>query len=181
MNVAGAQLHGFFKKIINGAHHRRAAGKIPQIVDVFFGASLRLCRLAIRRRVGRTQPAVERRGNVLERRDIHRHGAAEHQFDRLARRQIARIAERQPRRAIRRLIGKYRHFPKEPLRKQRAQRFGFDQLRQRQARQSRKSRKFIGEIMRRNIKRLPQLAQRCVRSLIHTSGSRGLPGEVFAK
>ena len=36
VNVAGAQLDGFFEQIVDGAHHRRAAGEIAQALDVVF-------------------------------------------------------------------------------------------------------------------------------------------------
>ena len=34
MDVAGAQFHRFFKQIVDGPHHRRAAGKVSQGLDV---------------------------------------------------------------------------------------------------------------------------------------------------
>ena len=41
MDVAGAQLHGLFEQVVDGAHDRRAAGEIAQTFDVVVGAGAR--------------------------------------------------------------------------------------------------------------------------------------------
>ena len=54
MDVAGAQFDGFLEQIVDGAHHRRAAGKIAQALDV----------VVARRRAG-ALVASQSRGVVL--------------------------------------------------------------------------------------------------------------------
>ena len=94
MNVAGVQFHGLVDQFVDGAHHRRAAGQIAQIVEiVLLGRADGLGRGGVVR-------LAERGGDVLERGDDDFDRRAEHEFRRLARLSIHRVAHRQDRPAV---------------------------------------------------------------------------------
>ncbi len=110
MNVARAELYGFFQQIVDRANHGRAAGKVPQTFDIVF---TRLKQFAAAPRLGRVvaQSTIENNGKIFDRCHFDRDIAPEHDFGCAPCRRIGRIRDRQYRASVGGLIGKHHHFP----------------------------------------------------------------------
>ena len=107
MDIAGAQFDGFFEQIVDGAHNRRAAGKIAQAFDVVVadGAAR-----ALRRRqapgIVLAEALLQRGFDVLKRTDLEHDIVAEHDLGRSNRGRVARIGDGDDVSAIGRAIRK---------------------------------------------------------------------------
>src|SRR5260370_27824271 len=79
MNITPAQSDCFFKEIIDGADHRRTAGKIPQTLDVVF-ARLERFKAALNLDIPAAQTLIERNCDIFKRRHLNRDIRPEHDF-----------------------------------------------------------------------------------------------------
>src|SRR5258708_5749000 len=79
MNITRAQFDCFFKEIIDGADHRRTAGKIPQTLDVVF-ARLERFKAALNLDIPAAQTLIERNCDIFKRRHLNRDIGPEHDF-----------------------------------------------------------------------------------------------------
>ena len=145
MNVAGAQLDGFFQQIVDGANHRRAARKVAQALDVVFA----------RNETGPPHPrlgivfakaAIEHDLEIFDRSNRDRDVPAEHDFGGALRRPVGRIGNRQSRISVGGLIGEDRHLPQKPLRERLVERRRRQQLLKRHALEAGKAGRFVGKI-----------------------------------
>ena len=115
MNIAGAQFHGFLEQVVDGAHHRRAAGKIAKTFDVVV-ADGRLCAFVAGKRGGvALAEAFRQRGfDVIKRTNLEHDIVAEHDLGRSNRCRVARIGNGDDVSAIGRAIRKDNHLAQEP-------------------------------------------------------------------
>ena len=104
VDVGGAQLHGFFQEVVDGAHDRRAARQVAQALDIVVGVGIGAFDRAGARRLAVlfAQPLGQHRRNVLERGDHDFERAAEDDFGSADGGNIARIGQRQTEAALRR-------------------------------------------------------------------------------
>ena len=65
MNVTGAQFDGFFQEIVDGANHGRAAGEVPQALDIVF-ARLKRLKAALSLDALAAQTLIERNRDIFE-------------------------------------------------------------------------------------------------------------------
>jgi hypothetical protein len=94
MNVACAQFDRFFQKIVNGAHHRRAAGQIAQALDIVF-ARLEGFDAAGGLDIVFAQALAENDRQIFECRHLDDDAGAEHDLRRTPRCRVARIRHRE--------------------------------------------------------------------------------------
>ena len=115
MDIAGAQFDGFLEQVVDGAHNRRAAGKIAKAVDVVV-ADGRLCAFVAGKRGGvALAEAFRQRGfDVIKRTNLEHDIVAEHDLGRSNRCRVARIGNGDDVSAIGRAIRKDNHLAQEP-------------------------------------------------------------------
>jgi hypothetical protein len=116
MNVAGAQLDGFFQEIVDGTNHRRAAGKVAQALDVVFAQN------KFAGRIGRlstvfAKTTIQHDREIFDGSNRDRDIAAQHDFGSALRGPVGRIGHRQGGAAIGGLIGKHQRIAQKPRRK----------------------------------------------------------------
>ena len=159
MDIARAKLHRLFDEVVDRAHDRRAAGQVPQIVDVLFsGPGLALP--SVRRdAVVAFKLGAQSGRDVLERGRYKLERRSENDFSRLQRLSIARIARGQRIGSVGCLEGEYRSLAQKPRREEIRQRMEFRQLQKRQLTQAEKCGDFVGEFMRGEICQFPQSLQ----------------------
>src|SRR6516165_1994678 len=93
MNVACTQLHGALKQVIESTHHRRAASKIAQAVNVIIAVPT-LAASGLRLRGLAAVEALEHSGNIFERGNDGTYRMAEDDLDSANRRGIQGISNR---------------------------------------------------------------------------------------
>ena len=162
VDVGCAQLHRALEQIVDGAHHRCAARKVAQALDVVVAALGRGLVGVDRRLVVLAEPLRQHGREILERGDLDVDRAAEHDLGGARGRDVVRIGEHQPGASVRVLIGKHQGLAQETAGELRRQRRRRDQLRQSHTRQAIERGDFGGKVVGREIARLPKVSQRLV-------------------
>ena len=156
VDIARAQLVGFFEEIAHRAHHRRAAREVAQALDVVVGDLRRGIGGGRRRGVLFAEALVEDGGDVLERSDGDLDPVSENDSRRAHGGGVARIGDGEKGFPVRAAVGKDRHFAQEATRELLHQRLGREQIGQRDARNVEELRDLVGEVVRRQLGLLPQ-------------------------
>src|ERR1700722_4727699 len=131
VNVAGAQLHRLFHQVVDGAHDRRPAGEVPQVVDALFRAADVATLNAFRSWIRGVEPVAEQRRDVFERSRDDFERAAKDEFSGPQRFSVRGIANSKRSLSTASLEWKYLRLPQEPPRKAVCQRAGFREFRMR--------------------------------------------------
>ena len=162
VDVARAQLDRLFQQIVDGADDRRAAGEIAQAVDVVVGPGRRRLRRLGRRHVLVAEALVQRGRDILERGDLDRRPEPPSTIS-AARRHAVSVGSPTARHNCRAgLIRKDHHLAQKARREMLDQGGGRQQLRQAHARQAVEARHLVGEIVGRELGRLPEFSQRAL-------------------
>ena len=156
MNVAGAQFDRALDQVVERAHHRRAAGKVAQAVDVVVAmgalAGLGLGGIA-------AVETLENGGDVLERGDHQFYRFAEHDLGGADRRRIHGIGHRQFDGAAGGPEREHHGFPQEAPGKALDLGLGRQQFEQAYALQLEEPGHLIGEFGGRQVGGFPQFPQ----------------------
>ena len=164
VNVAGAKLDRALEQIVERAHHRRAAGKIAQALDIVVGLLARSSRAFVRVGAVRLGALVEQRRDVLERRHRDFDRRAENDFGGANGRGVRGIGDREPITSVRRTHREDRGLAQEASRKSVEARRGSEQLRQAQPDDAPVIRNLVGKFRGRQVGRLPQFPKRSCES-----------------
>ena len=162
VNVARAQLVGFFEQIAHRADDRRAAREVAQALDIVVGDLRRGIGRGRRRGILLAEALVEDGGDVLERGDGDVDTVAQNNSSRAHGGGVARIGDGEHGLPVRAAVGKDRHLAQEAPRELLHQRLGREQIGQRNARDLEELRDLVGEVVRRKLGQLPQLLKRAL-------------------
>ena len=159
VDVAGAQLDGALQHVVERAHDRRAAGEIAQAFDVVVGLLARCLQTLVRRRAIVLDALVQYGGDVLEGGDRNLDRFAEHDLGGANGCGIGGIGDREAIAAVRRAEWKDRGLAEETTGESVETWCRSEQLGQTDPHHAEIVRDFVGEFRRRQVGRLPQLAQ----------------------
>ena len=155
MNVTGVQLDREFEQIVDRADHRRPAGEVPQAFDVILTGQRILAALA-RRHFLIAGKLVQGGRDVLERRHHDGDLATQHELSRPRGRGLAGIGDGEASLLIGGAKREDHRLAEEPPRKMLRQRLSGHQVGQRDARQLKEPGGLVGEVVGRQVGRLPQ-------------------------
>src|SRR5450759_4667173 len=116
MDIAGAQLHGFFEQVVDRAHDWGAAREIAQTFNVVIGAGASRSTIP-RRRFLAAKLLGENGRDILEGGNLDRYSAAKDDFGGMDGGGVAWVGEGKPMVTFRKFVGEYSGVAQKARRK----------------------------------------------------------------